>query len=381
MQRIYQRPLFELILTDPQSKARLGKLHLPAGEVETPVFMPVGTIGTVKTLSSYDMKELGYNLILHNTFHLFLRPGMELIQKFGGIHRFNRWDGNLLTDSGGFQIFSLSSLTKITEPGAEFRSPISGEKHFFTPEKVIEIQTRIGSDMIMPLDECTPTETDHAYARKAKDRTTRWAKRSKIFHHTLENPPFLFGITQGNVFHDLRKESILELTDLDFDGYSIGGLSVGEGKSIMYDITDLSTDYLPHEKARYLMGVGSPEDLVEAVSRGIDMFDCVMPTRNARNASVFTRTGKLNLMNAKHRMADEPLDPFCHCLTCKNHSRAYLRHLFKTKEMLGYRLATLHNLAYLYDLMKEMRQALRENRFFEFKRQFQQNYFSGENSE
>lgn len=341
--------------------------------------MPVGTIGTVKTLSAFDMKELGYNLILHNTFHLFLRPGMELIQKFGGIHRFNRWDGNLLTDSGGFQIFSLSSLTKITEPGAEFRSPISGEKHFFTPEKVIEIQTRIGSDMIMPLDECTPTETDHAYARKAKDRTTRWAKRSKVFHNTLENPPFLFGITQGNVFPDLRKESILELTDLDFDGYSIGGLSVGEGKSIMYDITDLSTDYLPPQKARYLMGVGSPEDLVEAVSRGIDMFDCVMPTRNARNASVFTRTGKLNLMNAKHRMADEPLDPFCQCLTCKNHSRAYLRHLFKTKEMLGYRLATLHNLAYLYDLMKEMRQALRENRFLEFKRQFQQNYFSGEN--
>jgi len=376
LHRLYQRPLFNFIQKDLNTQARLGELLLPAGKVETPVFMPVGTIGTVRTLSAYDIKELGYNLILHNTFHLFLRPGLEIINQFGGIHKFNQWDKNLLTDSGGFQIFSLSSFTKIVEEGVYFSSPISGERHFFTPEKVIEIQTQIGSDIIMPLDECTATKTSYQKAKKAKDLTTRWAKRSKNFHQSLENPPFLFGITQGNMYEDLRQESLLELIDLDFDGYSIGGLSVGEEKNLMYDLTQLSTSYLPQEKVRYLMGVGSPEDLVEAVSRGVDMFDCVMPTRNARNASVFTRYGKLNLMNAKHKTADLPLDSSCQCLTCKNHSRAYLRHLFKTKEMLGYRLATLHNLAYLYQLMKEMRQAIKNQEFDLFKKQFYHHYFS-----
>lgn len=373
---MYQRPLYKLIKEDKQSKARLGELNLPAGNVETPVFMPVGTLGTVKTLSAFEMKNIGYNLILHNTFHLYLRPGMEIINQFKGIKNFNRWDGNLLTDSGGFQVFSLSSLTKISEDGADFRDPLSGAKHFFSPEKVLDIQKAIGSDIIMPLDECTAADTDKKYAKIAKDRTTRWAKRSKKHHYQQEDPAFLFGITQGNMYPDLRIESIKELVDLGFDGYSIGGLSVGEGKDSMYELTDLSTNYLPKNKARYLMGVGSPEDLIEAVSLGIDMFDCVMPTRNARNASIFTKLGKLNMINAKHKNDESPIDPFCNCETCKNYSRAYIRHLFKTKETLAYRLATLHNLTFLYNLMAEARAAIKNENFMEFKNEFFKLYFS-----
>lgn len=370
----YQRPLYHLIKENTHTKARLGELNLPSGKVATPVFMPVGTLGTVKTLSSLEIQNIGYNLILHNTFHLYLRPGMEIIEGFGGAKKLNRWKGGLLTDSGGFQVFSLAKFRKISEEGVEFQSPIAGDKHFFTPEKVIDIQKIIGSDIIMPLDECTAADVDKAYAKKAKDLTTRWAVRTKKHHYKTDNEPYLFGITQGNMYHDLRVESIKELVELDFDGYSIGGLSVGEDKDKMYTITDLSTDYLPNNKARYLMGVGSPEDLVEAVHRGIDMFDCVLPTRNARNAGVFTKYGRMNLLNAKHKLSDEPISEDCNCLACNHYSRGYLRHMFKTKEMLGYRLATIHNLTFLYKLMENIRSAIASDTFTAFRKEFLDNY-------
>jgi len=352
----------------------LGELNLPFGKVQTPVFMPVGTLGTVKTLSGEEMRKIGYQLILNNTFHLYLRPGMDVIHQFKGIKKLIQWDYNLLTDSGGFQVFSLADFRSISDEGVWFKSPINGSKHFFTPEKVIDIQMAIGSDIIMPLDECIHAEADKAHAKEAKDRTTLWAKQTKSHHSKIEDRPYLFGITQGNMYPDLRRESIKELVDLDFDGYSIGGLSVGEGKKLMYDITELSTELLPEHKPRYLMGVGGPDDLIEAVSRGIDMFDCVMPTRNARNASVFTSYGKVNIINAKHTLSDAPLDPECNCEACTKFPVAYLRHMFKTHEILGYRLATLHNLVFIYNHMEKIRQAIAENQLEEFKKEFLSKY-------
>lgn len=372
------RELYYLTKKEKNTKARLGELRLAHGVVQTPVFMPVGTIGTVKTMSSIEMAKIGYELILNNTLHLFLRPGLDIIKEFKGIKNMIRWNKNLLTDSGGYQVFSLSDFRHINDDGVIFKDPMTGSKHFFNPEIVIDIQKIIGSDIIMPLDECTPTSVDKSYSKIAKDRTTRWAKRSRDYIKTIEDPPFLFGITQGNMYEDLRKESILELVDLDFDGYSIGGLSVGENKEIMYSITDISTAILPENKARYLMGVGSPEDLVETVGLGIDMFDCVMPTRNARNGSVFTHFGKMNLINAKHKTSQLPIEEGCPCFACQNYSRGYIRHLFKTREMLGYQLATVHNLTYIFNLMKEIRKAIEEDRYPMFKKKFYELYFHKE---
>lgn len=336
--------------------------------------MPVGTLGTVKTLSGAEMRSIGYKLILHNTYHLYLRPGMEVINQFGGTKNLFKWDYNLLTDSGGFQVFSLADFRSLSDAGVWFKDPLNGQKHFFDPEKVINIQIGIGSDIIMPLDECIHAKADFSHAKEAKDRTTRWAKQSKIHHAKIEDAPYLFGIVQGNMFPDLRRESVKELVDLDFDGYSIGGLSVGEGKDLMYQMTGICTELLPENKPRYLMGVGGPDDLLESVERGIDMFDCVMPTRNARNASVFTSRGKVNINNAKYRFSKEPLDPECNCEACRNYPMAYLRHMFKTHEILGYRLATLHNLVFLYNHMENIRKSIREGWFSRYKREFLSKY-------
>jgi len=369
---IYSRPLFKVIHTD--NNARVGILKLPYGEVITPVFMPVGSLGTVKTLSSDEIKELGYRLILHNTYHLFLRPGLEVINKIGGIRKLNKWDYNILTDSGGFQVFSLTNLVKIRENGVEFANHLSGEKIFFTPRLVIDIQLAIGSDILMPLDVCTP-KTSYDEAKVAKDTTYKWLKETKEYlFNKLENPPYLFGITQGNFYTELRKESIKEITDLELDGYSIGGLSVGEEKNIMYDIIELSTSLLPIDKPRYVMGVGAPEDIVEAVERGIDMFDCVMPTRNARNASLFTWNGKINIRNAKYKTDTSPIDENCNCYTCRNYSRAYLNHMFKTREILAYRLSTIHNLYFMNQLMDKIKESILKDQFKEFKKKFFEKY-------
>ncbi|HOJ49484.1 MAG TPA: tRNA guanosine(34) transglycosylase Tgt [Spirochaetota bacterium] len=370
----YKRPFFKLVSKDINSKARAGVLELPYGNVNTPVFMPVGTIGTVKTLSGYEIKELGYNLILHNTYHLYIRPGLEIIKEFGGIRGINKWDGNILTDSGGFQVFSLSKLVKIKENGVEFANHLSGEKLFLSPELVIDIQLLIGSDILMPLDICTEKGASYNQVKEDKDITVKWLRKSKNYIEKIDDHPFLFGITQGNIYHDLRKECIKEMIELDMDGYSIGGLSVGEEKEVMYEIIDISTEILPKDKPRYLMGVGAPEDIVEAVDRGVDMFDCVMPTRNARNGSLFTWNGKINIKNAKYKNDKSPIDEKCQCFTCKNFNLAYLNHLFKTRELLAYRLATIHNLYFMNELMKNIRESIIDNSFKNFKSKFLKNY-------
>jgi queuine tRNA-ribosyltransferase len=365
---------FSVTKSCSSTKGRLGKLSFDNIRVETPVFMPVGTIGMIKCLTKDDIKSTGYNLILNNAYHIFLRPGLDITEAAGGIKGLSGWDEGILTDSGGFQIYSLAEFRKITDEGVYFRNHINGSYHTFRPTDIIDIQRKIKSNIIMPLDECTAEGINKEYAAKAMERTHKWAEEQLKYNNTFDEKQKLFGIIQGNMFEDLRKISAETLVDMNFDGYSIGGLSVGEEKSIMYDLTDLTTDYIPENKPRYLMGVGAPEDLVEGVDRGIDMFDCVYPTRNARNASVFTKWGRINLLNKEHEKSFVQIDDECLCYTCKNFSRAYLRHGFKSNDITSMRLATIHNLAYWKRLIDDIKAALLNDRYKEFKKEFYENF-------
>lgn len=359
---------FELLKECKRTGARAGILHTPHGDIETPIFMPVGTQATVKTMSPEELKEIGAQIILSNTYHLYLRPGHELVKKAGGLHQFMNWDKPILTDSGGFQVFSLGDLRTITDEGVLFRSHLDGSKHLFTPEKVMEIENALGADIIMAFDECSPYPSTFQEAERAVKRTTDWAKRCKESHNN-ENQA-LFGIIQGNVYKELRERSAKEIIDLDFPGYGIGGLSVGESAEIMYEVLDYTTPLMPKHKPRYLMGVGAPENIVEGIKRGVDMFDCVLPTRIARNGTVMTSFGKLVVKNAAYKDDFSPLDPECDCYTCKNYTRAYIRHLLKADEIFGLRLTSIHNLAYLLKLTREIRKAILEDKYPEFIEEF-----------
>ncbi len=357
---------FTLHTTD--NLARRGTLTLAHGQVQTPAFMPVGTYGTVKAMSPQELTEINAHIVLGNTFHLWLRPGLDVIAAHGGLHKFMGWDKPILTDSGGFQVWSLGELRKISEEGVKFRSPINGDSCFLTPEESMRIQRVLNSDIVMIFDECTPYPATHEQARKSMELSLRWAKRSKAAH--AGNPNALFGIIQGGMFEDLRDVSLKGLKEIDFDGYAIGGLSVGEPKEDMLRILAHTAPQMPADKPRYLMGVGTPEDLVDAVSAGIDMFDCVMPTRNARNGWLFTQYGDVKIKNASYKNDIRPLDEDCQCYTCRNFTRAYLHHLFRVGEILGARLNTIHNLHYYQFLMQGMRDAIEAGRFAEFKQEF-----------
>ena len=363
---------YELIKQCPVTGARAGRLHTPHGSFDTPMFMPVGTQGTVKTLSPEELKEMGAGFILGNTYHLFLRPGHDIVKKAGGLHRFMNWNGGILTDSGGFQVFSLGDLRKITEEGVDFRSHLDGSKQFLSPEKSMEIQMALGADIAMAFDECTPYPADYEYACSSMRLTTRWARRCLAAHD--REGQALFGIVQGGMYKDLRQESAESLVGMDFPGYAIGGLSVGEPKPLMYELLEHTTPFLPAGKARYLMGVGTPDCLVEGVARGIDMFDCVFPTRVARNGTAITSRGRVVVRNAAFTDDFSPLDPECDCYTCKNYSKAYLRHLIRCDEIFGLRLMSLHNLHYLIHLMQRIRLAIMEDRFAAFQKNFWSNY-------
>jgi queuine tRNA-ribosyltransferase len=357
---------FEKIGSD--AKARRGRITFPRGTIETPAFMPVGTYGTVKGMLPKDIKAIGAEIILGNTFHLMLRPGTEVVKEHGGLHEFMGWDKPILTDSGGFQVFSLGAMRKITEEGVAFKSPVDGSKVFLDPEKSMQVQRDLGSDIVMIFDECTPYPATHEEAKHSMELSLRWADRSKKAHG--DNPSALFGIVQGGMYEDLRKQSIDGLKAIDFDGFAIGGLSVGEPKDEMLKVLDVVAPEMPEEKPRYLMGVGTPQDLLEAVMRGVDMFDCVMPTRHARNAHLFTSQGVIKLRNAKHRHSKEPLDPNCDCYTCENFSRGYLHHLDKCKEMLGGQLNTIHNLRYYQKHMQNIREAIEQGRLADYAKAF-----------
>ncbi|MEJ9282193.1 MULTISPECIES: tRNA guanosine(34) transglycosylase Tgt [Ureibacillus] len=364
---------YEHIKTCKQSGARLGIVHTPHGSFETPAFMPVGTQATVKTMSPEELKEMGAGIILSNTYHLWLRPGNEIVKEAGGLHQFMNWDRPILTDSGGFQVFSLSDLRKIEEEGVYFRNHLNGDKLFLSPEKSIQIQNDLGADIIMAFDECPPYPATYEYMLQSVDRTTRWAKRCKEAHQRPKEQG-LFGIVQGGEFEDLRKRSAEALVELDFPGYAVGGLSVGEPKDVMYRVLEFTTPLLPENKPRYLMGVGSPDALIEGAIRGIDMFDCVLPTRIARNGTLMTSQGRLVIKNAQYAKDFGPLDPNCDCYTCKNYSRAYIRHLIRTGEIFGLRLTTYHNLYFLLRLMEQVRQAIREDRLLDFRNEFFEQY-------
>jgi queuine tRNA-ribosyltransferase len=364
---------FDLLATD--GPARRGTLTLAHGTVETPAFMPVGTYGTVKAMSPAELKEIGAHIVLGNTFHLWLRPGLEVIAAHGGLHRFMGWDGPILTDSGGFQVFSLGELRKITEEGVKFQSPVNGDRCFLTPEESMRIQKVLNSDIVMIFDECTPHPADLQQAGDSMRLSLRWAERSKRAHEG--NPNALFGIVQGGMHESLRDESLAGLVNIGFDGYAIGGLSVGEPKEDMLRILDHVAPQMPADKPRYLMGVGTPEDIVDAVSCGVDMFDCVMPTRNARNGWLFTRFGTVRIKNAQYRLDMRPLDEACGCYTCRNFTRAYLHHLHRIGEILGARLNTIHNLYYYQELMQGLRRAIEEGRFADFVREFRQARVAG----
>jgi queuine tRNA-ribosyltransferase len=354
----------EFELDSQTGRARRGRLKFPRGTVETPAFMPVGTYGTVKGLTPRDVEDIGAQIILGNTFHLMLRPGTEVVRAHGDLHDFMQWKGPILTDSGGFQVFSLGKLRKITEEGVTFKSPINGSKVFLDPETSMQVQRDLGSDIVMIFDECTPYPASIHEARASMELSLRWAKRSKVAHG--DSPSALFGIVQGGMYENLRAESLAGLVEIGFDGYAIGGLSVGEPKEDMLRILESLAPQMPKHKPRYLMGVGKPGDIVEAVRRGVDMFDCVMPTRNARNGHLFTPEGVIKLRNAKYREDTNPLDASCDCYTCKNFSRSYLHHLDKCNEMLGAQLNTIHNLRYYQQIMADMRQALSDNTFDAF---------------
>ena len=364
---------YELIKKDSRTKARRGRVNTPHGPIETPVFMPVGTAGTVKAMKPEEVRDMGAQIILGNTYHLYLRPGHEVVKAAGGLHKFMNWERAILTDSGGFQVFSLGAMRKISEEGVEFRSHIDGSKHMLSPEKSMEIQNALGSDIMMAFDECAPYPADRNYVKNSLERTTRWLKRCKEYHKNTEQQS-LFGIMQGGMYKDLRKQSAEEIVELDLPGYAIGGLSVGEPKEIMYEVMDDCVDYLPADKPRYLMGVGSPDCLFEGVERGIDMFDCVLPTRIARHGMAMTSQGRVNIKNAKYERDFTPLDPNCDCYTCRNYSKAYLRHLFKSDESLSSMLMTTHNLHFLVNTMAGIRKAIEEDRFLEYKKEFYDSY-------
>lgn len=364
---------YELIKTCKQTGARLGKVHTPHGSFDTPTFMPVGTLATVKTMSPEELKEIGANIILSNTYHLWLRPGEEIIGEAGGLHSFMNWDGAILTDSGGFQVFSLSDMREIVEEGVHFRNHLNGEKMFLSPEKAMEIQNVLGSDIMMAFDECPPYPATYEYMKQSVERTSRWAERC-LKAHKRPDEQGLFGIVQGGEFEDLRKQSVEDLVSLDFPGYAIGGLSVGEPKDVMNRVLEFTAPLLPDDKPRYLMGVGSPDSLVDGAIRGIDMFDCVLPTRIARNGTCMTSTGRLVVRNAKYARDFRPLDENCNCHVCRNYSRAYIRHLFKCNEIFGFRLTTYHNLYFLLKLMEQVREAIREDRLADFKEEFFEAY-------
>lgn len=359
---------FSVLQESKTTRARLGRLETIHGVIETPVFMPVGTQATVKTMTPHELEELGAEIILSNTYHLYLRPGSDVVAEAGGLHRFMNWQRPILTDSGGFQVFSLGPLRTITEAGVEFRSHLDGSKHFISPEKSMEIQMDLGADIIMAFDECAPYPADRDYVKKSKDLTTRWAKRC-LAAHTREDQA-LFGIVQGGMYGDLRQESALELMELDFPGYGIGGLSVGEPKELMYEVLEDLVPIMPKDKPRYLMGVGSPDCLVEGVLRGVDMFDCVWPTRLARHGQVITSHGNMTIRNLPYARDFTPIEEGCTCYTCQNYSRAYIRHLLKANEVLGIRLTTIHNIAFLTKLMKDIRQAIASDTLLEFSREF-----------
>jgi queuine tRNA-ribosyltransferase len=378
--------MLEFQVLKTEGHARRGTLTLNHGVVQTPIFMPVGTYGTVKGVTPRSLQEMGAQIILGNTFHLWMRPGLDVMQQFGGLHRFEQWNKPILTDSGGFQVWSLGEMRKISEEGVKFASPVNGDKLFLTPEISMQIQTTLNSDIVMQFDECTPYEvkgqlTTHAQARHSMELSRRWALRCKTEFARLENPNALFGIVQGGMFEDLRQESLDALVEMDFPGYAVGGVSVGEPKEDMLRVMAHTPHRLPANKPRYLMGVGTPEDLVEGVTQGVDMFDCVMPTRNARNGHLFTRFGDLKLRNARHRSDERPVDETCTCYTCRGttaadgtvsggFSRAYLHHLERCGEMLAPMLASIHNLHYYLNLMREVRESLEAGTFAAFVRQF-----------
>lgn len=363
---------YELIKQCPHTGARAGRIHTPHGSFYTPIFMPVGTQASVKTLAPEELKEMGAGIILSNNYHLFLRPGSKLVKEAGGLHKFMNWDRAILTDSGGFQVFSLGDLRKISEEGVTFRSHIDGSKKFLSPEIATQSQMDLGADIIMAFDECVPYPADFKYTRESMELTLRWAQRCK---DTMTNPnQGLFGIVQGGMYKDLRIECANRLVDMDFPGYAVGGLSVGEPKELMYEMLDITLEHLPQNKARYLMGVGTPDCLVEGVMRGIDMFDCVYPTRVARNGTAMTWNGRLVIKNAQYEHDFHPIDEHCNCYTCRNYSRAYIRHLVRVNEIFGLRLLTIHNLHFLIDFMRQMRQSIMEDRFPEFYRKFTANF-------
>lgn len=368
---------YELIHQDRKTGARRGVIHTPHGDIQTPVFMPVGTQAAVKAMRPEQVRELGAEIILSNTYHLYLRPGHELIREAGGLHRFMNWNRAILTDSGGFQVFSLGKLRKITEEGVRFQSHIDGSRHILTPEKAVEIQNALGSDIMMAFDECAPYPADREYIRNSMERTLRWLERCKAAHRNRERQS-LFAIMQGGMYRDLRRECAERMVEMDFPGYAIGGLSVGEPKEQMLEILDDCVDYLPQDRPRYLMGVGTPDYLFEAVERGIDMCDCVEPTRIARHGLATTSRGRINIKNARFERDFGPLDPECDCYTCRNYSRAYIRHVFKAGEMMSAMLLSNHNLHFLINMMAGMRKAIEEDRFTEFKKEFYDKYYGTE---
>ena len=367
---------FSFSLKNTQGRARLGELVTPHGRVATPAFMPVATQATVKTLTPEEVRELGAEIVLCNAYHLYLRPGVALVERLGGLHRFMRWTGPILTDSGGFQVFSMGSLRRVDEQGIRFRSHIDGSEHRFTPELAIRNQEGLGADIIMCLDQCIAFGEDKEAVRQAMERTHRWAAVCHLTHSAYQGAAeqALFGIVQGGVFSDLREESAAIISAIPFSGYAIGGLAVGESKDQMYEVTQQVSDLLPRDKPRYLMGVGSPEDLVESVARGVDLFDCVLPTRVARNGALFTAQGRVNIGNRRFADLDQPLDAECDCYCCRNYSAAYLWHLFKAKEILGLRLASVHNPRFIQRLMAEIRSAINEERFEKFRESFWSRY-------
>ena len=365
---------YELLHKCKQSGARRGVIHTPHGDIQTPTFMPVGTQATVKSMSQDELKDmLDAKIILGNTYHLYLRPGHELIKKAGGLHKFMNWDRAILTDSGGFQVFSLGDLRKITEEGVEFKSHLDGSKHFLTPELSMEIQNCLGSDIMMAFDECVEYGADYEYTKKSMEMTTRWAKRCKDYHKNTERQA-LFGIVQGGMFKDLRQKSAEDLIQMDFPGYAIGGLSIGETPEEMYDILEFTAPLLPEDKPRYLMGVGTPDYLIESAIRGIDMCDCVLQTRIARNGTAMTSQGKITVRNAAYAEDFTTLDPNCDCYTCTHHTKAYLRHLIKCNEILGARLLSIHNLKFTMNLMENVRKAIEEDRLLDFRDEFYKSY-------
>jgi queuine tRNA-ribosyltransferase len=358
--------------TDGESRA--GELVTAHGVIETPIFMPVGTQGTVKSLSPQDLHDFRAQIILGNTYHLYIRPGDEMIARRGGLHKFMNWDGPILTDSGGFQVFSLSALRKLSADGVEFSSHLDGSKHFFSPEKAISIQNNLGSDIMMVLDECVPYGADYDYTNKSLATTTAWAKRCREYHAPGTNGQLMFGIVQGGFDKDLREKSMAQLTEIPFEGFALGGLSVGESKPEMMDILYHCGPIMPAAKPRYLMGVGTPMDILNGINAGIDMFDCVLPTRNARNGTLFTSQGKVNIKRAEYEEDDSPLDPNCSCYTCRTFTKAYLRHLYKAGEILSYRLNTLHNLTFYLDLVRGARKAILAGTFQDYKAKFEEIY-------